>query len=196
MLNQRYPRHVLKAQGRAQLGERAKSEPLNEQKKYARLLDFLSQSAAGSDRLILDRATTDGVVSSSSAAQLLETWFASKYPAKTNQGQDGASLSPDEDDDDDGFAEDNSYWPGGDDTLYGVSIRPEDSNKGRYPGNYTGGYFGKQPANQSKSASDKSPGKAWQACFSKSASRNRGRPWTGWTRRLLAQFAQFGQRRQ
>jgi hypothetical protein len=164
MLNRRYPRHVLKAQGRAQLGERPVSEPSKkEQNKYDRLLDFLSQSAAGSDRLILDRAT-DGVVSSSSAAQLLETWFASKYKEGNQRAIDGAEGdnegNEDGDEDGDSFAEDNSYWPGGDDTLYGVPIKDGDSNKGRYPGNYTGGYFGTDSSFKSPSKSpSKSSGK-------------------------------------
>ena len=110
MLDNRQPRHTIRAQGRALLGERAQfqpsstssqtqategqsaqSSPANAQttvteRQYGRLLDYLSHSAAGSDRTILDHASLGAVVSSSTAAQLLEAWF--------NAGSKKSGLGP------------------------------------------------------------------------------------------------------
>ncbi len=169
------PRHTLRAQGRAQLGERATFQPLRNaggkrqsessadrnssaasppregatEKQYSRLLDYLSQSAAGTDRTILDHASTDAVVSSSSAAQLLEAWFnagsnKTQYSSTFGTSQTAAgSRASDQDTDedlDDSLESTNSegYWPG---DMY-QSLRESESNAGRYPGNYSGGYFG------------------------------------------------------
>jgi hypothetical protein len=171
MQDNRQRRHIIRAQGRAQLGERSNFQPLNNggavkpssqsagaapspqttstERQNSRLLDYLSQSAAGTDRTILDHASTDAVVSSSSAAQLLEAWF--NAGTKKNGSGSGsvsgsgagansiASGGSDEDGDDiDGLDSTNSegYWPGG---MYDPQ---SDSNAGRYPGNYSGGYFG------------------------------------------------------
>jgi hypothetical protein len=175
MPQNRQPRHTIRAQGRAQLGERADFRPLNNtfeqplsgqnsqasaavstamtgstERQYSRLLDYLSQSAAGTDRTILDHASTDAVVSSSSAAQLLEAWFNAGSNKKSLAASAGLSSgagiasgggeADGDNDGDDGLDSTNSegYWPGG---MYD-SFRDADSNAGRYPGNYSGGYFG------------------------------------------------------
>ncbi|MBU6453890.1 MAG: hypothetical protein KGS72_19075 [Cyanobacteria bacterium REEB67] len=152
MLEKRQPRHILRAQGRAQLGERVKSEPLKDKLKYTRLLDYLSQSAAGSNRTILDHATTDAVVSSSSAAQLLEAWFA--------RGSNATDIAA-EGEDIDGLAATDSegYWPAASGSGSTYSQQDEldlESNQGRYPGNYSGGYFGTESASYRAGASGQS----------------------------------------
>jgi len=153
MLENRQPRHKLRAQGRAQVSERDKSQSLKSDAtglasgaalvpsdnsssagKYSRLLDYLSQSAAGTDRTILDHASPHAVVSSSSAAQLLEAWFNKNSKADSESG----------DTDNEGSSE--GYWPGG--GSYD-SFADERCNVGRYPASYTGGYFGTEKISSS-----------------------------------------------
>ena len=117
--------------------------PSSNANEYHRLLDYLGSSHATTDRTILDHATTDAIVSSSTAAQLLESWFnagSNKGSASEVDGLDGLE----------GYSE--GYWPGESDQSRSQTAsenKPErqyqdkyDSNSGRYPGNYSGGYFG------------------------------------------------------
>ncbi|MBS1996522.1 MAG: RHS repeat protein [Cyanobacteria bacterium SZAS LIN-2] len=135
MLDKRQPRHTIRAQGRSRLKQRGDSEPsknngapapfpTSSAKEYSRLLDYLSNTPAGADRTILDHATTDAIVSSSSAAQMLESWFNAGSKNKLDDSLDSTASE--------------GYWPG---ESHQYSLE-EESNAGRYPGNYSGGYFG------------------------------------------------------